>query len=275
MQIRSMLENFRKYDIEHSVEDLIKPRTFEMAASLPDVTLRGVRWLVTEQAVGDPLLGRPVLEVLGLNTRNILAAAAEKYSGTVDVAALLDETDAAAQVSKVSRILEGVFHADGGADDADLDENDGWLDLGPEDPIEKRKILNEKVEEARKNGLSDTGCETLKDLLIEFDDVVKLKLDAGKPADIEPLRVNLKPDAIPVRSKQRRYPPAKKEFMTNYVQQLLKLGFVKKTNAPAWVSAPLIVPKRPPAMYRSLQSISAADTGRLHSIRTANHYSHS
>jgi len=33
---RSMLENFRKFNIEHSVEDLIKPRTFEMAANLPD-----------------------------------------------------------------------------------------------------------------------------------------------------------------------------------------------------------------------------------------------
>lgn len=74
--------------------------------------------------------------------------------------------------------------------------------------------------------------------------------DAGEPADIEHLRVGLKPDAIPVRAKQRRYPTPKREFTTRYVRELTKLGFVKKTIAPEWVSAPLIVPKRPPAMYR-------------------------
>lgn len=87
-------------------------------------------------------------------------------------------------------------------------------------------------------------------MLVEFDDVIKLKLDTAEPAKIEPLRVKLKPDAIPVRAKQRRYPPPKKAFMEKYVRQLLKLGFVKNATAPAWVSAPLIVPKRPPAMYR-------------------------
>jgi len=98
--------------------------------------------------------------------------------------------------------------------------------------------------------MSIEGQAALRALLIEFDDVIKLKLDAGEPADIAPMKVNLKHDAVPVRAKQRRYPPEKKEFMTKYVQQLLKLGFVKKATAPEWVSAPLIVPKRPPAMYR-------------------------
>ncbi len=36
------------------------------------------------------------------------------------------------QDGRISRVLEGVHHADGGADDAGLDDNDGWLDLGPE-----------------------------------------------------------------------------------------------------------------------------------------------
>lgn len=74
-------------------------------------------------------------------------------------------------------------------------------------------------------------------------------LSYARPVDTEPLRVNLKPDAILVRAKQRRYPPAKKEFMARYVGQLLKLGFLKKTRSPEWVSAPLMVPKRTPAMY--------------------------
>lgn len=108
-----MLQNFKKNEVEHSVQEPARPQVVEIAASLPDgkpislicnkvvtvytelqirhasaLTLRGTRWLVTDQTVGDPLRGRPTLEVLGLNTRNILAAAAEKHSGTVDIADL-------------------------------------------------------------------------------------------------------------------------------------------------------------------------------------------
>lgn len=45
---------------------------------------------------------------------------------------------------RIARIVEGVFHPNGGADEADLDENDGWLDLGPEDPIEKKAMPAKK-----------------------------------------------------------------------------------------------------------------------------------
>lgn len=263
----------KKAGVDYTVQDLLRPRQFEMAAYLPDgnqasitcikvltvdtelhirhgpaLTLRGVRWLITDQTVGEPLLGRPVLEFLGLNTRDILAAAAEKYSGVVDIPDILDAIPE--PKGKVSRILEGVYHADGGVDDDDLDEDDDWIDLGPEDAEENYKVLESKMKEAKKYGMSDKGVKNLKHLLVEFDDVIKTKLDAGPPAVIAPLKVNLKPDSVTVRSKQRRYPPPKKEFMTRYVNQSLKLGFVKKTSSPEWVSAPLIVPKHPSAMYR-------------------------
>lgn len=91
-----MLNNLRNAGVDHIVEDLPRTRTFHMAANLPDGTpasltcsqvvtvdaelhirhgsalaLLGVRWLVTKQAVGEPLLGRPFLESLVLNTRDI------------------------------------------------------------------------------------------------------------------------------------------------------------------------------------------------------------
>ena len=108
-----VLEDFKKAGVEHTVEYLLQPWTFFMAGKLPDgkaatltfkkavvvdvelhirhgtaLTLWGVRWLVTDQIVGDPLLGRPLLEALGLNTREILAAAAEKHSGFVNLTSL-------------------------------------------------------------------------------------------------------------------------------------------------------------------------------------------
>lgn len=270
----SMVKKFKESGVEFSVETLPTKSVFEMAASLPNgepaslmcdkavvvdtelhirhgsaLVLRGVRWLVTNQSVGEPLLGRPLLEALGLNTQEILSAAAEKYSGAVDVSTLMDKDDKPPK-GRVARILEGVYHAKGGVDETDLNDEDGWIDLGPEHPAEKEVILSKKIQEAEANGLSTKGSKTLEKILRDFGDVIKLKLEGGPPADIEPLKIHLKADAVPIRTKQRRYPPPKKEFMTRYVRQLSKLGFVKKVSSPEWVSAPLIVPKRPPAMYR-------------------------
>ena len=125
--------------VDHFVEYLPGPRSFDMAACTPDgkraklvctralivdaelhirhgtaLLLRCVRRLVTDQAVGDPLLGRPILEALGLNARNMLAAAAEKHSGVVDMSTFFGTDPEVAQEGRISRVLEGVYHADGG-----------------------------------------------------------------------------------------------------------------------------------------------------------------
>lgn len=97
--------------------------------------LRNVRWLVTDQLVGESLLGRPILEALGMDTSEILSGAAEKHYNSI----LFDTTFSCDQSGCSSRVLEGVYNADGGADDNDLD--DGWIDIGPEDLTEKETII--------------------------------------------------------------------------------------------------------------------------------------
>lgn len=268
------LNTVQKAGVSAIVLKLNPPRKFEMAAKNPDGTptiitcthsatidtelhirhgsalvLRNLRWLITPQAVDEPLLSRPLLEALGFDCHQVMRSASDRFGGSVDVSTLVGNGSDFAS-GRVGRIIDGVFHADGGADDADLDDDDGWLDLGPEDPAEKEKILQGKLKEAKEHGLSESGCEELEGLLREFSDTIKLKLDVGEPADIEPLKIALQPDAKPIRAKQRRYPQPKRAFLTRYVQELLKLGFVKHVSAPEWVSAPLVVPKRPPAMYR-------------------------
>lgn len=79
-------------------------------------------------------------------------------------------------------------------------------------------------------------------MLREFNCIVKLRHEAGEPADIDPLKVTLKPDAVPIWFKQRRYPQNKREVMALYVKELLKLGSVRKDKAPEWASAPVVVP---------------------------------
>lgn len=97
--------------------------------------------------------------------------------------------------------------------------------------------------------MGDDGRNGLAEMLSEYGDVIELKLDSSTPADIEPLLVNLKPEFLPVSFKNRLYPLQKKKFIMRYLRHLLKLCLVKKVTAPECVSAPRIVPKRPPEMY--------------------------
>lgn len=85
------------------------------------------------------------------------------------------ETNDKTSTGHVARIFEGVYHAKGGVDDKDLDEEDGWIDLGPENPKKKEVILLKKIQEAEANGRSSAGCETLEKKLRDFSDVIKLK----------------------------------------------------------------------------------------------------
>lgn len=82
---------------------------------------------------------------------------------------------------RIGRIFDGVFHADGGADDVEFDDNDGWIDLGPDDPSEKERVLKSKIQEAEDKGMYHAGCKNLANLLRKYGDVINLKLDAGLP----------------------------------------------------------------------------------------------
>lgn len=82
----------------------------------PALEMHGMRCIVTDHIVRNPLLGRPILETLGLNTRDIMVAAPEKYSGVVDVHDLLNPKHELK--GKDARILEGLLHSSCGSDDA-------------------------------------------------------------------------------------------------------------------------------------------------------------
>ncbi len=60
---------------------------------------------------------------------------------------------------------------------------------------------------------------------------------------VEPLRVNLKPGAVPTACKQRRYSPLPTQFLERFQADIVAhiLGYVNPRSR--WASAPRLVPK--------------------------------
>jgi hypothetical protein len=84
---------------------------------------------------------------------------------------------------------------------------------------------------------------TLRHLLDEFTDIWCTSLQAGPPATLPPLVIRLKPDAVPVRVRLRRYSQDQHDFLLLFVKTLEEAGIVYINPSAAWCSAPLLVPK--------------------------------
>ncbi|KAE9160699.1 hypothetical protein PF002_g32560 [Phytophthora fragariae] len=65
-----------------------------------------------------------------------------------------------------------------------------------------------------------------------------------------PHKVTLKPDAVPVRCKARRYAPEHRAFMKKHVQELIDAGLCIRNPHSKWCSPPLIVKKVEPGDFR-------------------------
>lgn len=78
---------------------------------------------------------------------------AERHSGTVGIPDLLDDQLDYISQGKTARVFEGIYHDDGVTEDTHLDEEDGWIDLGPEDTEEKAIELEEKLNDAQINDI--------------------------------------------------------------------------------------------------------------------------
>lgn len=88
--------------------------------------LQNVTSYITKQNDSEPLLGRPVLEALSLNTKSVLAAAADRYNVSLDLSDLCTNHEGGC----FARLNDGVYHSDRGADDDESEEKEQWLDLG-------------------------------------------------------------------------------------------------------------------------------------------------
>lgn len=212
--------------------------------------LRNMTWYVATTDVGEPLLGRPVLEALGINTKELLVAAIDRMGHSIDIGSLVPIEDY--PEGSVARLMhQGIFHSNGGyvADQGDK-EDDTWLDLGEDTEAEVDEALEKLVQEAVDNGISEKGQGRLRSMLDKYRGIFRLRLGNDPPADVDPMKIVLKPGAKPVRAKPRRYSTDGRKFMERYVQRIQEYGFGIVNTQAQWVAAPVLVTKPAPANFR-------------------------
>jgi len=80
--------------------------------------------------------------------------------------------------------------------------------------------------------------------------VFRTSLSAGPPARIRPLKIELTPQAEPVKVRLRNYSREQREFLSDFVEKLVRSGMAYPNPTSRWACAPLLVAKTGPVPFR-------------------------
>jgi hypothetical protein len=116
-----------------------------------------------------------------------------------------------------------------------------------EELAETRKGL---IDKALKAGFPAEYAPAMRDLLEEFQDIFRIRLDHSPHADVAPTGADVQPDIKPSRAPPSHYNPRQRSFISTYCDKLLRNKLAVKIKTSDWVSPPLLVKKGPPAYFR-------------------------
>ncbi|ETV78978.1 hypothetical protein H257_07762 [Aphanomyces astaci] len=218
-----------------TVTKQVRLGSLEFKTTCGPLMLRGLRHLLSLA------LGLPVMQKLGYNEQTLLENARRQQ-------AVWDFGDQPITTPGVAmhRTLRMGELSEGIDDDEGMAYSTPELGDAPDDDGLVRTVLNAKVAEAATAGMPAEAVEQLRDLLMEFRDVFRLKFGRNPPVKVEPLKVRLKEGSVPVKSGLRRYPPTHMAFLEKHVRELEEAGLVYRSTRSCWASAPRIVPKKDP-----------------------------
>lgn len=132
------------------------------------LVLRNITWHVSDAPTKVVVIGRRVLQAIGCDNKAMLAASCDKNDGVINIPEAL-AADKAARASKgtIAALVDGgVFHSDEGGEEVDaLDESGVYVDIGEDSEKDRDAELESAVQRAQQQGLSDSGANTLRQII--------------------------------------------------------------------------------------------------------------
>jgi RNase H-like domain found in reverse transcriptase/Reverse transcriptase (RNA-dependent DNA polymerase)/Integrase core domain/Integrase zinc binding domain/gag-polyprotein putative aspartyl protease len=118
----------------------------------------------------------------------------------------------------------------------------GYPPFGGEDPEEIREILEQSLENGKKNGL--TEIEKWKKLLFQHVNTFRLTLSHDPPAKVDLMNVHYDLEkAKKIRPVRIPYTREQEQFMDYYTSKLLAYGYCRENKNARYVSECLVIPK--------------------------------
>ncbi|KAE9271783.1 hypothetical protein PR003_g30409, partial [Phytophthora rubi] len=172
----------------------------ELITPAGKVRLRNVTCVITETKEDEFLLGSLTLKTLGIDVDEQLAALANRE--VVD----FDPFESSVPMS---------------------------FNLPDKNKIVAR--LCELVNEGVANGFPVERKRELYDVVTRYD-IWRLSIGKDPPSKIEPFEIRFKEGTVPIRCRSRTYAPAEREWMKQFNESLVALGWVYRNESSRWAS---------------------------------------
>ena len=183
------------------------------------IMLRRVECLVVREELQFPIIGNKELSSLG-----------------IDPVSNLERLLASRSLPKTNDVS-----------DSTLEQYHVGVNLAADDEL--GKVLVQKLQEAKKQGLPKEHWQGLVALIREFRDIFRVSLKNDPPADVPQMDVHLKPDFKFPKAQNRRYSDEELQFLKQHINSLLKGGYIRRNPHSRWASPVMVVPK-PKGGYR-------------------------
>lgn len=115
--------------------------------------------------------------------------------------------------------------------------------------------IEASIQRAVGNGLGKAYIKPLSELVWEFYSTFRTCF-SSTPFKVDPLHIELTPDAHPVCVKLCNYFPSRRAFIKKVMDELISHGIVYPNLSSPWACTPLIVPKPDLAEWRFTVDIS-------------------
>jgi hypothetical protein len=123
-------------------------------------------------------------------------------------------------------------------------------EVGETDHDELKKALQALADDAKIKKASIEFFTRLRELQITYRNAFRLRLGQDRPADVLPLKIELKLDAKPTRIPARKYATPQAQFLAAKMAGMECLGLDRKNLISRWANQPLILLKAGPEKFR-------------------------
>ena len=278
------MTNIDKVSLQVALKDSSKAQSFSFSRTWTPpriifqlftgtLALVNVTFLVAddELASEDLLIGLPILRHLGIDSKTLLEQKRDLLDG-IDCSSVR-QYQCATHGGKISRLMLARINRvsndeiEQQKDDFDKpatnvnyfitrNEPDPFPDSSLLDPIdsdqhdEVANAVEKMVQKSVDNGFPMEKLSTLTRLVNDHIDIFRVSFSSGPPAKFPPLKIDLQPDAKPVRVRLRNYSQAQRDFLSKCVANLVKHNMAYSNPSSPWACAPLLVPKTGPEGFR-------------------------
>ena len=241
----------------------IVPRTMIEVAS-GNLCLLNIAYMVVdgELSTEDVLIGRPILEHLRIDTNTLILSNYDRINNT-DCASVPNptscitstvrriETSPSSQQEASEISTRPLVNYHQARTESDFIYDPSLLEIIDESQVPDIKAgIKNMLTTAINNGIQLQHQDNLRRLTYSFIDIFRTAISATAPANLPPLKVELTPDAKPVRVRLRNYSPPQRQFLKEFVSKLIQAGMVYSNPTSPWAAAPVIVPKPNTTTFR-------------------------